>query len=388
MARIQKGQSYPDLGFSVDGNGIATDLTTGKTLAKSVVDQRLSGSGYSQLAKERGGIAGVYDRNKAAIPAIQTAVAMLPGIGPLISAGIGGLRGFDRPGEGGIGYDVGTGLKGAATGYAAGMTGDALGGALSKGLGAFKAAGGGLGGVGAGLKKAGSSLIPGLIKSATGGGTGLPGMSPSGVPGVSNSSDYSNPFGSIGDFLTGNNGLNALATAQGANAALLGKKSSEYAENAMKTQNDLWDQRAGLRSSGITGMMAPRTALPQLGVLSQGGNPFAQPQPSLGSSGIAGTPSGTPAPVQPIPQGASGVLGGAPPINNGPQGASGTLHGVGAMPAGQTIASLLASIAATQPKPPANQGTGGMMGSIQGSSPDGMTFAQAVAKQKQSQGAV
>ncbi|MFA6167794.1 MAG: hypothetical protein WC700_14330, partial [Gemmatimonadaceae bacterium] len=159
MARIQKGQSYPDLGFRVDSKGIATDLTTGKGIPKAEVDARLSGSGYSQLGKKRGGIAGVYDRNKSAIPAAQTALAMLPGIGPLISAGIGGLRGFDREGEGGIGYDVGTGLKGAATGYAAGMAGNALQGAVGAGM---KGAAGG-GGLMGGLKAGAKSRIPSLV---------------------------------------------------------------------------------------------------------------------------------------------------------------------------------------------------------------------------------
>jgi len=81
---------------------------------------------------------------------------------------------------------------------------------------------------------------------------------------------------SIGSVLGGNSGLNALALAQGLNAAALGKKSNEYATNAMKTQDDLWKQRAGLRAGGIEGMNRTPVDLPQLGTLGAVGNPFAK----------------------------------------------------------------------------------------------------------------
>jgi hypothetical protein len=262
MARLQKGQTYTDLGFSVDSKGIATDLTTGKGLPKAEVDKRLEGSGYSQLAKERGGLAGVYDRNKSVIPAVQTALAVLPGIGPLASAAMGAVKGFDRPGEGGVGYDVGTGLKGAATGYAAGAAGDTLGKAL---------------GIGQTL---GGAAAPAATTAANSGILGKVGGAVSSLPGVSalggGTNGSSNPISSILSALGGNNGLNALAAAQTANAALLGKQSSEYAKNAMDTQNDLWKQRQPLREQGIAGMQKAPVALPQLGVLSRAGNPFAR----------------------------------------------------------------------------------------------------------------
>jgi hypothetical protein len=76
--------------------------------------------------------------------------------------------------------------------------------------------------------------------------------------------------------LTGNNGMNALAVAQALNAANLGKQSSEYAKNAMKTQDDLWAQRAPLRAQGIAGMQAAPVQLPQLAALGGVGNPFAR----------------------------------------------------------------------------------------------------------------
>jgi hypothetical protein len=90
--------------------------------------------------------------------------------------------------------------------------------------------------------------------------------------------------GALGGLMNNNGAMTALAAAQLANAANLGKQSTEYAKNAMNTQNDLWNQRAGLRSSGIAGMTAPppptNVNLPTLSALPQGpsigGNPFAK----------------------------------------------------------------------------------------------------------------
>jgi hypothetical protein len=261
MAQLQKGQSYPELGFRVDNKGIAYDLTTGDSLAKATVDQRLQGTGTTQLAKQRGGIAGIYDRNKSVIPIAQTALAMLPGIGPLASAGMGALRGFDTPGQSGVSYNAGTGLQGAATGYAAGAAGDMLG----KAVGIGQTLGGGT---------PSTAGTPGTIPTApanpagTGGLGGILGS----LPGLGS---LGGAASGIAGLLGGNNGLNALIAAQGVNAAALGKKSGDYADNAMKTQNDLWNQRAGLRSAGIAGMTAAPTKLPQLGAIAAGGNPFA-----------------------------------------------------------------------------------------------------------------
>jgi hypothetical protein len=269
MAQLQKGQSYPELGFKVDSKGIAYDLTTGQSLAKADVDGRLAGTGTTQLTKDRGGVAGFYDDHKNLIPIAQGALAMLPGIGPLASAGMGALRGFDRPGQGGIGYDAGTGLKGAATGYAAGAAGDMLGKALGIGQTLGGAAKPPLGTPGTAPSAGGIGGILGKVGGAVG---ALPGLGALG----GGATGGSNPFGSIGDFLGGNNGLNALATAQTANAALLGKQSSEYAKNAMKTQDDLWAQRAPLRDQGISGMQKAPVALPQLGAMSRAANPFGR----------------------------------------------------------------------------------------------------------------
>ena len=86
--------------------------------------------------------------------------------------------------------------------------------------------------------------------------------------------------GQLGNFLTGNNGLNALGTAAALNAAYQGAQSTEYAKNALKTQEDLFNQKGGLRSAGIAGMQNPVTpTLTALGTQRTTGNPFARPVP-------------------------------------------------------------------------------------------------------------
>lgn len=71
------------------------------------------------MAKKRGGVAGFWDRNKGAIKTLAPiAAGFIPGVGPLVGAALGAaMNGFDRPGESGIGFDVGRGALGAASGY-------------------------------------------------------------------------------------------------------------------------------------------------------------------------------------------------------------------------------------------------------------------------------
>lgn len=69
------------------------------------------------MAKKRGGLAGLYDRNKG----IFRTAAILGGTalgGPAGGAAAGAaMRGFDRPGKRGIGFDVGQGALGGLEGY-------------------------------------------------------------------------------------------------------------------------------------------------------------------------------------------------------------------------------------------------------------------------------
>lgn len=91
--------------------------------------------------RKRGGLAGVWDRNKNIIaPVVSGALGMIPGVGVPLAAAAGGLmRGLDRPGKSGIGFDVKQGLRGAAQGALAGSAG--------RGLSKFIGGGGGAAGI-------------------------------------------------------------------------------------------------------------------------------------------------------------------------------------------------------------------------------------------------
>lgn len=71
--------------------------------------------------------------------------------------------------------------------------------------------------------------------------------------------------GKAGDFLTGNGGKNALGVAQGLNAFLEQKKSTDLAKQALGSIEGSYNQRAPLRAQGLS-MLAN----------SQVGNPYAQ----------------------------------------------------------------------------------------------------------------
>jgi hypothetical protein len=95
------------------------------------------------MAKKRGGLAGLYDSNKGLF---RTAGILAgTGLGALVGGPAGAkaggalagaaFRGFDRPGQRGIGFDVGQGIQGGLEGYAMGKTASGL-----KGMFAPKAA--------------------------------------------------------------------------------------------------------------------------------------------------------------------------------------------------------------------------------------------------------
>jgi hypothetical protein len=107
------------------------------------------------MAKKRGGIAGFYDRNKGIIQkAVPAALSFIPGAGIPLAAGAGALmRGLDRPGQRGIGFNAFEGLKGGVEG--------ALVGAGTQGVRAMLTGGGPLAGmvpkVGGGMGGGGSA---------------------------------------------------------------------------------------------------------------------------------------------------------------------------------------------------------------------------------------
>lgn len=83
------------------------------------------------MARKRGGIAGFYDRNKGILQTLAPIAAGAIG-GPLAGAAVGAaMRGFDRPGQSGIGLDLGQAAMGGITGYGAGKMGQALRGGVS-----------------------------------------------------------------------------------------------------------------------------------------------------------------------------------------------------------------------------------------------------------------
>jgi hypothetical protein len=74
------------------------------------------------MAKKRGGLAGIWDRNKGVIKKVApAALSFIPGIGvPLAAAAGAAMEGLDRPGQSGIGLDVGGAIKGGISGYGIG----------------------------------------------------------------------------------------------------------------------------------------------------------------------------------------------------------------------------------------------------------------------------
>ena len=84
--------------------------------------------GMEAETKTRGGLAGVYDRNKAVVQAALPTLAgiLVPGAGALAGGVVGGLaKGLDRPGQGGIGLDLKQAGRGALAGAGLGATGAA-----------------------------------------------------------------------------------------------------------------------------------------------------------------------------------------------------------------------------------------------------------------------
>ena len=78
--------------------------------------------------RKRGGLAGIWDRNKKVIKPLVSGIAGAigtPALGAAVGAAMGGL---DREGKRGIGFDLGGAAKGGLSGYAAGSAGKFLGG--------------------------------------------------------------------------------------------------------------------------------------------------------------------------------------------------------------------------------------------------------------------
>lgn len=126
------------------------------------------------------------------------------------------------------GGNIGDGLKGAATGAAMGAGASLAGSAIRDPgsiIGGLKTVGGKLGGSAGSLGSAAGNVL----HAATGGGGGV------------------NPL------------MLALAGAQGLNAANLGRKANDFADQGWNLANDNWNARAPLRDAGMAGLLHPET---------------------------------------------------------------------------------------------------------------------------------
>jgi hypothetical protein len=85
------------------------------------------------MARKRGGLAGVYDRNKKYFKTLAPiALGAIPGVGMPLAVAAGAAMGGDREGKGYFkGFDVGGAVKGAAAGYGQGATGAGVRGLLT-----------------------------------------------------------------------------------------------------------------------------------------------------------------------------------------------------------------------------------------------------------------
>ena len=76
------------------------------------------------MARKRGGLAGIWDRNKGIIKtAVPAALSFIPGAGiPLAAAAGAAMEGLDRPGKRGIGLDPLAAARGGVSGAAIGAS--------------------------------------------------------------------------------------------------------------------------------------------------------------------------------------------------------------------------------------------------------------------------
>lgn len=95
----------------------------------------LAASQQAPKTRKRGGLAGIWDRNKNVLrPVVSGALGL---VNPALGAAAGAaMRGLDRPGKGGIGLDVGQAVRGGLEGYGAGAAASALKGGAQAAMGA------------------------------------------------------------------------------------------------------------------------------------------------------------------------------------------------------------------------------------------------------------
>lgn len=235
---------------------------------------------------------------------IAPIAALIPGVGPLVSGALAAAGQAIIPGANlgdavkagavGAAEGAGVGALGSATGLTGGVNSLLGGGASSassapidlSGMTPEQMAAVGDASAGTAADTSGADMLGGLTGKAlastanAGGGATLPGASTvAGLAGkVAGGGSSPSSGGGILDFLTGNNGLNALGIAQGVNAAQLGEKANNYADQAANLATSRWNAQQPLRTAGVAGMLNPVSPITPPAM--PGGNPFAMPQPA------------------------------------------------------------------------------------------------------------
>ena len=227
------------------------------------------------MAKKRGGIAGIYDRNKKIIQTLASMGAGAVG-GPLAGAAVGAaFKGFDRPGKSGIGFDPFAALPGAVEGYMAGQTGSAIKGGVKNLLAPKMAERAGAKGLAAGTKALEGFQVPDLTDY-----NALPtGLRQRGV--------FEGLTGEGGAPVTSR--LTTLGTPKVATAA----RTATQAASAMPSSSAV---RMPSMSTGLANQFPGMT---EIGQSSYGGAPSFGPslfQPGVPSAGVGGMPAGQPGP--------------------------------------------------------------------------------------------
>lgn len=177
-----------------------------------------------------------------------------------------------------------------------GGLGSAIGGAASA-IPGVSAIGGALGGIGSAIGGAASAIpgvssIEGLL--GKGGASALGGAIPDSAMGLGGGG--SGLLSGAEQFLTGNGGRNLLGLAQGVNAAQLGQKSNSYANDALNSAQNAYNEKAGIRQQALNGLQNPTA--PDLSNLSKIASSIPQlPQNYAGSATTA-----DPSKLQPFQQ--------------------------------------------------------------------------------------
>lgn len=244
-----------------------------KLARKAWRNEQRAQQGFRPESKlSRGGLAGIWDRNKNVITPIAAGLAGALSGGLLAPIAVGGLaRGLDT-GKRGIGFDAGNAARGALEGAVAGSVGKFAGGVLQPTPVQFAAS---IPGAPANISAGSLGATPGIAAPASGGGFSIGGA-----------------LGKAKDWLTADSGRNALGLLSGAYGVYQQAQGQEMMRDAARRDAARWAEGAPLREQGRTGMLNPIPAdTSTLEALAGRGNPFARRQNVPGAGTLAGNAS-------------------------------------------------------------------------------------------------